>query len=305
MFKMLIRMFVLMAIMAGSYVSSTKFKSTDPSVIFSGMGSLCVCGLILFLFTRKMWRHIGFFKALGIVVFLLIAMVFVVSGGSMARNITNAVLGVFGKSTAQTSQQVAPTQQQLPSPGQEGQQVQQQPQEQAPVVINGYVSLIKGGDHFIMNGLPFRIFGIVSPDISQICQNAQGRDYPCGKMSAMRLKEFIGGDEVSCTVMAQSNSGELQSRCSIKNNDLTMDIGAAMVQAGWAVALVSHTQVYIPYQQMAQNNRAGLWNGTFMMPWEWQVHQMNIKKGLANVKVPTVKVKKERKSSGKSIFDHF
>ena len=59
------------------------------------------------------------------------------------------------------------------------------------------------------------------------------------------------------------------------------DIGAALVNAGWAVADTRQTQVYIPYQNQALANKRGLWQGEFYMPWDWE----KIQARKANIKV--------------------
>ena len=48
------------------------------------------------------------------------------------------------------------------------------------------------------------------------------------------------------------------------------DIGAAIVNAGWAVAYPKHTDIYMPYQTQAGQNKRGLWQGDFYMPWDWR-----------------------------------
>ena len=71
------------------------------------------------------------------------------------------------------------------------------------------------------------------------------------------------------------------------------DIGAAMVNAGWAVADPSQNDIYLPYQQQAINNRRGLWQGQFYMPWDWR--EIQSKKAKIKVIKP--------KNSHKSLFD--
>ena len=67
------------------------------------------------------------------------------------------------------------------------------------------------------------------------------------------------------------------------------DIGAALINAGWAVADVKQTQIYIPYQNQALSNKRGLWQGEFYMPWDWK----KIQSRKANVKII-----KKKNSSG-------
>ena len=66
--------------------------------------------------------------------------------------------------------------------------------------------------------------------------------------------------------MQEDQNGNMVGVCSLG----AYDIGAALVNAGWAVAYTKHTDIYMPYQQQAQNNARGLWQGEFYMPWDWR-----------------------------------
>lgn len=147
--------------------------------------------------------------------------------------------------------------------------------------------------------MPVRLYGIASPVLGQKCTDAHGRGYDCGYISARKLQEIIGSDSVSCKIMNQNKQGDLMAACSVSS----FDIGAVMVEAGWAIALPNITPIYVPYEQKARQNKAGLWEGRFQAPWEWQAEQQQIQERASKIKVPKVSLPTKKKK--KSIFDNF
>ena len=85
----------------------------------------------------------------------------------------------------------------------------------------------------------------------------------------MWLKNWIGENELECHVIRQNTKGDMEGTCSYGPYDL----GAALVNAGWAVANVKITDIYYPYEVQAKENRRGLWQGQFYMPWDWRKMQ--------------------------------
>ncbi len=48
------------------------------------------------------------------------------------------------------------------------------------------------------------------------------------------------------------------------------DLGCWMVAHGWAVAYRRYSDRYIADEQAARDAGAGIWVGTFIMPWNWR-----------------------------------
>jgi endonuclease YncB( thermonuclease family) len=48
------------------------------------------------------------------------------------------------------------------------------------------------------------------------------------------------------------------------------DIGAKMVQDGWAMALNQERPDYLLSKQKAKASKSGIWRGTVVNPWDWQ-----------------------------------
>lgn len=163
---------------------------------------------------------------------------------------------------------------------------QQQSQEFNPEmfpVLYAYPRVLTG-DTLEIRGRYFKLFGIAAPEISQTCADGNGRSYNCGKQAASWLKGWIEDGELECRVIQQDTRGNMVGTCSYGPYDL----GAALVNAGWAVAYTKYTDVYVPYELQAQQNRRGLWQGQFYKPWDWR----KIKEREKNVKVIRQKKKK-------------
>lgn len=301
------RLLIFFGAIIASYVGSLQFRSTDPAALMTGGLILVVATFLLFYFTRKIWRFIGCFPALMLILLFVGALLFTVSGGQIWDNITGQAKQTVAKTASavkeQMKQNAAAEQQQAQSPEQQNGQQQQQPQQPPqPQVFEGHIQTINGGDSFVLNGIPFRLYALAAPVIAQKCKDRHGIEYNCGYLAARKLKDFIGTDSVSCRVMSQNPKGELMGACNVGG----FDIGAAMVEAGWAVALPQVAPVYIPYEQKARQNHEGMWSGTFKMPWEWEAEQMQIQRDLNAVEVPNIKVKrKPQKKKGSSVFDFF
>ncbi len=143
-------------------------------------------------------------------------------------------------------------------------------------VIYGSVRVISG-DTLEMYGHVFQLFGVAAPAVNQTCANGQGRAYNCGREAAAWLKSWIEDAELECRVIQQDTKGNMIGTCSYGPYDL----GAALVNSGWAVAYTKYTDVYYPYEIQAQQHRRGLWQGTFYKPWDWKKLQQ---------RKPTIKV---------------
>ncbi len=125
---------------------------------------------------------------------------------------------------------------------------------------------VVSGDTLIVGNRYFRLFGIDAPENNQTCADGTGRPYRCGQQAAAWLRSWIQDNELECRVMQEDAKGNRLGVCSLG----AYDLGAALVNAGWAVVYDKHSTIYAPYQIQAQNNARGLWQGEFYMPWDWR-----------------------------------
>lgn len=131
--------------------------------------------------------------------------------------------------------------------------------------IRGIARVING-DTLNMNGHYIRLYGIDAPEADQTCANKSGRSYACGKTAATWLRDWITDGELECRIMQRDANGNMVGVCFYGPYDL----GAAIVNAGWALAYTKYSSVYVPYQKQAMQNRSGLWQGKFYTPADWR-----------------------------------
>ena len=151
-------------------------------------------------------------------------------------------------------------------------------------VVYGSVRVINA-DTFEMYGSYFRLFGVDAPESNQTCSDRQGRAYNCGREAARWLRNWIEDNELECHVIKQDTKGNMIGTCAYGQ----YDIGAALVNAGWAVADTKYTDAYYPYEIQAQENRRGLWKGSFYRPADWRKMQS---------RKPKVKIIRKSKKKG-------
>lgn len=147
--------------------------------------------------------------------------------------------------------------------------------------ITGSVKVING-DTLMMNGYYIRLYGVDAPESDQTCANKTGRSYHCGRVAATWLRDWLMDNQIECRIMQQDKNGNMVGTCSLGQ----YDIGAALVNAGWAIAYTKYTDIYVPYQEEAMNRRDGLWQGKFYEPEDWRA---------IKAKKPKIKIKRAKK----------
>lgn len=157
-----------------------------------------------------------------------------------------------------------------------------------PQVLPSFTSPARviNGDTLQIQGRYFKLYGIDAPEANQTCADKTGRSYNCGRQAALWLKGWIGDNPLDCRIMQQDKKGNMVGTCALGEYDL----GAALVNAGWAVAYTKYTDIYVPYEQQAQLNGNGLWQGNFYKPWDWRALQAQ------KPKIKVIKPKKRREN---------
>lgn len=332
---MLLRLTLLVIGLASSYIGSMCFQGGSGSDMAVGGGAILIGILSFFFLGKGLWRFLGCMTTFVLMAIIVGVLLFFISGSDILGSLTAKFTNKQQQTAPAVSQQIpataAPAQEPtepnaMPAPTQAPTPVAAPvavpsvaPQQQAsapvteadlvglppssgpeplpiPQVVTGRIESIVSGDVFRVGPHKIRLYGIASPLIDQNCLDQSGRSYECGYVAARMLRDFVNKDEVSCQIMNINAQQELMAACSVG----TFDIGAALVEEGWAIALPAVTQIYIPYQAKAQQAKRGLWAGHFQMPWEWQVEREQIQKQKSKIKVPKISTKKKS-----SIFDAF
>lgn len=118
------------------------------------------------------------------------------------------------------------------------------------------------GDTIEIAGEHVRLHGIDAPESDQECADAAGVVYPCGARATQALRVLIDGQTVTCQQTDTDRYGRVVAVC--HRGDL--DLNAAMVREGWAVAFVEYATDYVAEEAEAKSARRGIWGGKFILP---------------------------------------
>lgn len=120
---------------------------------------------------------------------------------------------------------------------------------------------VKDGDSLETGERQIRLDGIDAPEFTQICQNARGQDYECGKEAMYYLENMTIHKDIDCKCLPQKDRYKREiCECFVGG----ISLNRAMVAAGWAVAYRDKT--YMEEQEKAEKNKVGLWQGKYMRP---------------------------------------
>ena len=112
-----------------------------------------------------------------------------------------------------------------------------------------------------------RLFGVDAPEKKQQCTDALGKTWNCGIAAQKALEKLVGSEsQLSCDLLDVDHYGRLVMKCHAGK----IDIAAALVRAGLALAYRQYSTVYIQDENAAKTARAGVWSGLFIEPWKWR-----------------------------------
>ncbi len=296
----------------------------SDSTLLQGGGFIgLIIGLVvLYIFAKMAWRAMGCLPSLIIIIAVIFFILYAIgafSGG--IGNIENNLRTFLGQGVKTSSQIVANADVSQPVAEVETGTVNLVGEDQHPILTEkitdnllskketkkaqafnplqypaiSSVSRIVSGDTLTLGNQIVKLYGVAAPDISQTCADSSGRGYRCGQQSVSWLSGWLADNTIKCHILAKDDRGVLIGVCMLG----PYDIGAALINSGWAVADIRQTQIYLPYQNQALSNRRGLWQGEFYMPWDWQ----KIQNRKANVKV--IKSKEASTSRRKVWFNPF
>ena len=140
-------------------------------------------------------------------------------------------------------------------------------------IISG-VAKVTDGDTIKINKKKIRLMGIDAPEIKQMCKKhwlsisfiSFKKDYPCGQISATRLKKKINNKFVICKYTSKDKYKRFIAECFIDKTN----INSWMVRSGHAVAYRKYSKKYVNQENIAKKDRSGLWSGTFELPWDYR-----------------------------------
>ncbi len=136
-------------------------------------------------------------------------------------------------------------------------------------------ALVTDGDTIKINDQKIRLFGIDAPETKQFCKEVYlsflifnfKRDYKCGEKSTNALKKKIKNKKIRCLIQDKKDRYKRNiGICYLKRQD----INSWLVKNGYAIAYRRYSKKYIIDEQYAEDNKLGIWQGTFMEPEKWR-----------------------------------
>jgi endonuclease YncB( thermonuclease family) len=118
------------------------------------------------------------------------------------------------------------------------------------------------GDSLELDGTTYRLHGIDAPDPDQTCADG----WPAGHVAEEYLGELIEGKEITCIPMVGKRNGETNAICRADG----VDLGAAMVTGGHALAFVPFSARYITQEAAAATAKRGVHAHKCLAPWKWR-----------------------------------
>ena len=134
---------------------------------------------------------------------------------------------------------------------------------------------VTDGDTIKINDQKIRLFGIDAPETKQFCKEVYlsflifnfKRDYKCGEKSTNALKKKIKDKKIRCLIQGKKDRYRRNiGICYLKKQD----INSWLVKNGYAIAYRRYSKKYIIDEQYAEDNKLGIWQGTFMEPEKWR-----------------------------------
>lgn len=139
------------------------------------------------------------------------------------------------------------------------------PRSQDWATPNAQIRIVDG-DTLRLGDRMLRLYGVEAPQRGQFCTNPQGQLYDCGTAAAAELARLVGEKPLDCRVHGRDRFGRALGACRAGE----LDLNAAMITAGWALADGGAMPALAPMETAARQAQRGLWAGGFEPPAHWR-----------------------------------
>lgn len=114
-------------------------------------------------------------------------------------------------------------------------------------------AVVLDGDTLAVAGRRVRLHGVDAFEAEQECADRRGAAYGCGGQATRYLARLANGRLASCSGRDVDRYGRLVAVCRVDG----VDLGAALVRAGHAVAFRRYSSDYVDEEQGARGAGAG------------------------------------------------
>lgn len=138
-----------------------------------------------------------------------------------------------------------------------------------PMRLVGGPATVIAADTLVVADERVRLEAIDAPEADQTCRRADTR-YACGAEAMQALRARVQGGIVMCRISGQDAAGGLVGVCRLADRT---DLAEWLVLRGYALADRRYSAQYVVQEDHARQERAGLWAGQFVAPWDWRAGQ--------------------------------
>lgn len=128
--------------------------------------------------------------------------------------------------------------------------------------ITGTAEVRSAGRLFV-GGREVAIGGIISPEVSDQCRNADGTTFSCGTWALDAWASAVHGKTAHCLLLDLPEGAPAVARCELEIEGGTIDIGSWAVTAGVALADQNEDVRYLAEEVRATGAARGLWSVGF------------------------------------------
>jgi endonuclease YncB( thermonuclease family) len=145
------------------------------------------------------------------------------------------------------------------------------------------VAKVREGDTVHIGNSRIRLGGIDAPSLDQLCLNEKAERWTCGISARDELIKHADGKTWICHPrQVADRRGRVVARCEVDGED----IQKWLVRNGWALAYKQFSHDYEADEAAAREDKAGMWRGAFVAPWDWRVRKKATILGAAAAKPP-------------------
>ena len=144
--------------------------------------------------------------------------------------------------------------------------------------VTGYAK-VTDGDTLKIDTFKIRLHGIDAPEKKQLCKKpfltimifTFHEDYSCGQKSTEALIKKINNQKITCKIYDVDYFKRLIGECYKRKTNLN----SWMVSNGYAVAFRKYSKKYASEEILAKQEKKGMWQGKFEMPWNYRKSKKN------------------------------
>ena len=158
------------------------------------------------------------------------------------------------------------------------------PGEQADDLIGPAAGNAIDGETLFLRGVEVQLFGMDAVEADQVCQDADGADYPCGRRATHALQTLLRGRTVVCLPLFAINENRVVAVCELTEDEADApaspidfmqqgrkrNLSRLMIAQGHALSIGIGSEYFHADQDQAQRQRLGIWQGSFQPPSAWR-----------------------------------